>query len=277
VPEWDLLACHVDVDPYDNNLGHTVSGAMIIDDNHGGVQRRWVPGETGADSRTYGSQYELGQECPLATLDEPAPISSGLAGTASTANAVTTITLTWDGPGGVSRSDMDLHMNYYATSAPTATTPGIWFIDYHSGGACINPAGLDFGSDRVDVDSDGVCDIGLDYETTLGYGPEHITATRLPAGYYVISVNDFSSGDATVTVTVSIQIGGSMFGPFTHAFTAADVTADEDGVNTNAWFAVADLVVDGAGNVTVKAHDAALELWHDGAFGMFAPKSAKGL
>jgi hypothetical protein len=48
-------------------------------------------------------------------------------------------------------------------------------------------------------------------------------------------------------------------------------------VNPAAWFAVADMVVDAAGRVTVQAHDPALQLWHDGAFGMLAPKSAKGL
>jgi hypothetical protein len=136
---------------------------------------------------------------------------------------------------------------------------------------------LDLGSDRVDVDGDGVCDIGLDHENTSGFGPEHITATRLPAGYYVLSVNDFSSGDAEVPVAVSIQIGGSLFGPFTQTFAAANSIADEDGKNAAAWFAVADMIVDDAGIITVKEHDAALELWHDGAFGMLAPKHAKGL
>jgi hypothetical protein len=247
---------------YDSGSGHTVSGAMTID---GVTTVLYNPDgslvvTTGADSRRFGSQYELGQECPIATLDEPAPMSSGLTGTASTANSVTTITLTWNGPGGLSRSDMDLHMNYYAASAPTATTPGTWFIDYHSGGSCVNPAGLDLGSDRVDVDGDGVCDIGLDHENTSGFGPEHITATRLPAGYYVLSVNDFSSGDAEVPVAVSIQIGGSLFGPFTQTFAAANSIADEDGKNAAAWFAVADMIVDDAGIITVKEHDAALEL-----------------
>jgi hypothetical protein len=264
---------------YDLNAGYTVSGALTVDnvttasfnpDGSLGVT-------TGADSRTYSSQYELGQECPFATLGEPAPISSGLTGTASAANAGTTITLTWNGPGGLSRSDMDLHMNYYATSTPTTTTAGTWFIDYHAGGTCANPAGLDLGSDRVDVSGDGVCDIGLDYDNTSGFGPEHITATRLPAGYYVLSVNAFSSGDAEVPVTVSIQIGDSLFGPFKNTFAAANTIADGDGVNPTAWFAVVDMVVDDAGMVTVQAHDPALQLWHDGAFGMFAPKRAKGL
>jgi hypothetical protein len=264
---------------YDNISGHAVSGAMTVD---GVTTLLFNPDgslavTTGADSRTYGSQYELGQECPFATLDEPAPISSGLTGTASAANAGTTITLTWNGPGGLSRSDMDLHMNYYVTTAPTATTAGTWFIDYHSGGSCVNPSGLDLGFDRVDVNGDGVCDIGLDYDTTSGFGPEHITATQLPAGYYVLSVNAFSSSDAEVPVNVSIQIGGSMFGPFKNTFAAANSIADGDGVNPAAWFAVADMVVDAAGRVTVQAHDPALQLWHDGAFGMFAPKGAKGL
>jgi hypothetical protein len=68
-----------------------------------------------------------------------------------------------------------------------------------------------------------------------------------------------------------------MFGPFKNTFAAANSIADGDGVNPAAWFAVADMVVDAAGRVTVQAHDPALQLWHDGAFGMFAPKGAKGL
>jgi hypothetical protein len=267
---------------FDNNTGHTVAGVVTINGvttvtfNTDGS----ITVATAGTSQTYNGEYDLEQVCPMATLDEAEPVSSGSGGTTSAANASMTITLTWDGPAGVSNSDMDLHMNYYATQAPTATTQGTWYIDYHSslGNGCTNPVGVDLGFNNVDVDSDGICDIGLDFDNTSGYGPEHITATKLPAGYYVISVNDFGSSDATVPVNVSVQIGSSVFGPFTHTFATADVIADSDGASAGAWFGVADMVVDSAGNVTVKAHDTALELWHGGAFGMlFSPKRAKGL
>jgi hypothetical protein len=261
---------------YDTALGRTVSGTVTIDDV---TAVSFNPDETltvstGDDSAMYGSSYDLGKECPLSTFDEPAPVSGGLAGTAAAANGMT-VTLTWNGPNGVSRSDMDLHLNYYAVTAPTATTTGTWFIDYHAGGSCVNPTDLELGSDTVDVDNDGVCDIGLDFDNTAGYGPEHITAVKLPEGYYVLSVNNFSSSDVEVPVTVTIQIGDSLFGPYTHTFASADTTYDGDGISAAAWFAVADLVVDNTGLVIVQAHDPLLELWHDGAVGLFTPKRGK--
>ncbi len=234
-----------------------------------------------------GDEFGLASVCAFQTFDEPAPVSSGSTGT--TSGSSMTVTLSWNGPGGVSSSDMDLHMNYYNTQTPTAATTGSWYIDYHSSdpgsspfgtctsGICASPTGLTM-SNGVDLNNDGIYDIGLDFDNTDGYGPEHITATVLPAGYYVISVDAYSSNDPTVPVSVSVQIGSAIFGPFTHTFgdsttSALDIADGEAGTSGNAaaWFPVADLKVDGSGNVQVLAHNPDLEPWHDGAFGLAAP------
>jgi hypothetical protein len=263
---------------FDNNLGRTVAGVVTINGattitfNADGT----ITVATAGTSQTYDSDYELEQVCPIATLDESEPVSSGSTGTTSAANASMTITMNWTDPvSGTSNADMDLHLNYYATQTPTATTVGTWNVDWNHGSICTNPTGVDLGTDNVDVNGDGICDVGLDYDNTSGYGPEHITATEIPAGYYVISVNSFGLADPQEKVDVSIQIGNSMFGPFSHTFTSA---GGEDQLPEH-WFAVADMVVDSAGNVTVKAHDLNLELWHDGAFGAFyaTPFRTKGL
>lgn len=92
-----------------------------------------------------------------------------------------------------------------------------------------------------------------------GYGPEHITATVLPPGYYVVSVNSFDlDRDPRAVISVTIQIGDRVFGPYTHTFT----TYDGEGCNPNAWFAVADIVVHQNGTVEVRPHNPSLPLWH---------------
>lgn len=215
-----------------------------------------------------GDEYGLAAVCDFQTLDEPAPTTSGSNG--STTGDTMTITLSWDGPGGVSASDMDLHMNYYATASPIASTVGTSYVDYHGDTAsCTNG-----GYSGMDLAGDGTCEIALDFDDVDGYGPEHITASSLPAGYYVVSVNSYSlHGDASSDANVSIQIGSSVFGPYTYTFT----TSDSEGTTSSAWFAVADIVVASTGNVTVQAHNTSLPLWHGGTFGMAAAIRAKGI
>jgi hypothetical protein len=95
---------------------------------------------------------------------------------------------------------MDLHVKYYNVTNPTLSDVETWHIDWHQGqtypgstGSCTDPVGISF-SDAFDLDAGhaGTCDIGLDFDDTNGYGPEHITAMKIPAGYYVISVDSFS-------------------------------------------------------------------------------------
>lgn len=234
---------------WDYNLGHYIAGQLVINGtttityNADGTVTVTVTGNT---PQTYNSLSELYVLCDFATLDDEGGTTSG-GSTGTTTGSAMTITLTW---GNV--TDMDLHMNYYSTTAPTGTTAGTSYVDWHN-----HP---------VDLNGDGSTDADLDYDYTVeGYGPEHITTTSLPTGYYVISVNSFDLySETSATVNVTIQIGSTTYGPYTNIFG----TSDYEGQSAGAWFPVADIVVDGSGSVLVQGHDGALQPWHDGAFGM---------
>jgi hypothetical protein len=168
------------------------------------------------------------------------------------------VTLTWvDNTG--STSDMDLHVKYYDTTAPTGTTPEKWHIDWHQGKSCTDPGGLAFG-DALDIDGTGagVCDVGLDFDDTNGYGPEHITALKLPAGYYVISVNSYGLGDPPATLYLAVHIGDYIFGPFIGTLSSSD----GEGEDPNSWFRVADVRVNANGTVDVITPNGLLTPWH---------------
>jgi uncharacterized protein YfaP (DUF2135 family) len=258
---------------YDYEMGHESRGEIVINGNthliwNMGVITVWVDidgdGVKDTGETTDYNDYTLGQVCNFATFDEETPPTTGTGGGTTTGNTMT-ITLSWTGG---DTSDMDLHLNYYDTTSPTSTTTGAWYVDYHGRNFCTG------GYTGADLDGDGACEVFLDFDDTEGYGPEHITASTLPSGYYVVSVNSFNLGsDPSANISVTIQIGDTIFGPYTHTFASGQ--DDGEGTDPNSWFAVADIVVDTNGNATVKAHDTALELWHDGAFGMSAPKKAK--
>jgi chitodextrinase len=181
------------------------------------------------------------------------------------------ITLVWEGG---DTSDMDLHLNYYDTTNPGPTTPIKWYVDYHIGIACTNPPAITF-SDALDVDGDGICDIGLDWDDVDGYGPEHIVATKLPAGYYVISVNSYDlDRDPYAKINVTVKIGDSLFGPYVHTFTKAD----REGQDPDAWFRVVDIRVNTDGTIEVLSPNDSLKPWHSstaGAARFAAPFSRK--
>ncbi|MDA8101034.1 MAG: hypothetical protein M0042_15555 [Nitrospiraceae bacterium] len=218
--------------------------------------------------------YDLAQTCEFQTLDEPAPTSSGNTGTAK-ASSMTITSLSSDTTGSLD-CYTDLHVNYYSVSAPTSSTTGSWYVDWHVNDGSTLPStdpGASF-QQYLDITGDGVADVGLDingseYDNTSG-GLEHFTALKVPAGYYVISMNNFSC-PGTVTNNVTIQIGSDSFGPYNCTYT----TSDGEGTTPGAWCAVADIAVDSAGTATVKAHDVNLQLWHDGAFGMYTPSISK--
>ncbi len=202
-----------------------------------------------------GDLYGLTSVCDFQTLDNPTPTSQG--NTGSTTGSTMTITLGWNNPSGTSASDMDLHLAYFSTT-PTAGAVPTATVNYVTSGSGY----------PVDLNNDGTTDAELDFDDTDGYGPEHITASSLPAGYYIVSVDSYAlHGDMSSNVSVSIQVGGSVFGPFTKTF----VTDDFNGTDyTNSWFRVADLVVDGAGNVTVQAPNTSV---NPAAPGMRVPKA----
>jgi hypothetical protein len=245
----------------------TINGAVTIVYNADGT----ITVTTAGVSQTYNSPYDLSLVCPIATFDQPAPVSSGTTGTTTvpTSGNAMTITLTWNETGNatVSNSDMDLHLNYYAVTAPTGSTEPTWNIAWDlSGGTsttvianqCTAPNGITSYRSALDLTGSGVCDVLLDQDNTVGFGPEHIIATMLPAGYYVVSVDSYYLIDPSEDVKVTIQIGNSLFGPFTTTIT----TSDGDGTTPAAWFPAADIVVSSTGGVSVQAHNPNLLPWN---------------
>ncbi len=168
------------------------------------------------------------------------------------------VTLTWVGPSGSSTSDMDLHLHYYSSPTPTAGTPKTWTVHWSGGKTCSDPAGLPF-SDALDLDANGVCDTGLDFDDTNGYGPEHITDLKLLPGYYIASVNSFALpvAEQPTTLYLSLHIGDNIFGPYISMLNASD----GDGSTLAAWYHVADIRVNSNGTIDVMAPDPALPPW----------------
>jgi hypothetical protein len=218
--------------------------------------------------------YELAGLCDFQTMDEQAPVSTAGTGTASG----DTMTVTSLSSGQSLSCWTDIHVNYYSSATPTVGTEGTWYIDWNVSDSSTVPAGSNLQQYR-DIDGDGIADVGLDINgydyDNVADGLEHFSAYKLPEGYYVISMNNFSC-PTTVSNKVNVQIGGSVFGPVTCTYVAAGEYAD-----LGAWCRVADVIVTSSG-VTVNLGsdvDMSLEPWHDGAFGMAAPavSNARGI
>jgi hypothetical protein len=221
--------------------GKYTQGVMTINDtttctyNSDGT----ITVKTGADSKTYQGEYDLYNECPMATMDEPAPVSSGTTGTAA---GGITATLTWDSPS----SDMDFHLAHYVTKpigtaviplndATGVTTNSDWHLYFGTG-----PGGACSSGNYIGTSLNPIADYDIDDCT--GYGPEHITLVAPPSGYYILFVNPWSmSNDISSTVDVSLQVGGSMFTFPSHTFTSS----------SDADYVACTFTVDAAGNVTV--------------------------
>ena len=161
----------------------------------------------------------------------------------------------------------DIHVNYYSTQTPSAGTAGNWFVDWHESAR--------------DIDGDGIVDVELDINPTqvdsVFNGLKQFSAYKLPAGYYVISINNYSC-PTTVSNTVNVKIGDATSGPYYCLYTAFDYegTPPAAGDIPGAWCRVTDVVVTSS-STTVKPPDYALQPWHDGAFGwpMTAPAMLK--
>jgi len=266
-----------------DSVGHTTAGKITI--NGGAIVIVWnssgtvtVTDSTG--STTYANEYAMFETCDFAVIGEDAPPSSGTSGTVTGAT-MTVTSKSQDSAGGLLDCYTDIHVNYYNTLSPTATTMGTWYIDWHQMDASnpdINGDGIPDFEQYLDIDFDGYADVGLDingadWDSAAG-GLEHFYATKLPEGYYVISMNNWSC-PITVSNTVTISVGSSVFGPYNCSYTTYDYEGDGSGLwDSGAWCAVADVVATTSG-VTVQAHNPDLELWHDGALGLFAPRPAK--
>jgi len=143
-------------------------------------------------------------------------------------------------------------------------------MDWHQGktypgstGSCTDPIGISFG-DAFDLDAGhtGTCDIGLDFDDTNGYGPEHITALKIPSGYYVVSVDSYALNPSEYPTThyLSLHIGDNIIGLYSGTLSDSD---GEGGKSPAAWFRVADVRVKADGSIDVIAPDPSLNPWHD--------------
>jgi hypothetical protein len=222
------------------------------------------------DTLSFASEYALMKLADFAALEQDRPPLLGTTTVSSITGSTMAVTLTWTGPAPsyASTSDMDLHLKYYSTTTPTVGTSETWHMDWHQGksypgssASCTNPTGISF-SDAFDLDGahDGTCDVGLDFDDTNGYGPEHITALQITSGYYVVSVNSFSlpGGEAPTTMYLSIHFGDLIYGPYVGTISASD----GEGTDPNSWYRVADVRVNAGGMIDVLTPDLTLTPWH---------------
>jgi len=209
----------------------------------------------------YPDEYSMMKTADFAAMEQDKPPLLGPTTVSSVTGSTMAVTLTWTGPAGASTSDMDLHVKYYATTAPTAASAETWHIDWHQGKTCANPIGLSF-SAAFDIGGSGtgVCDVGLDFDDTNGYGPEHITALSIPSGYYVVSVNSYalSVAEYPTTLYLSLHIGDNIYGPYIGTVSGSD----GESTSPSAWYRVADVRVNLSGTVDVITPDLTLNPWH---------------
>lgn len=165
---------------------------------------------------TYDS-YVLENSCLMVNFTPQVPESSGDTGTGSSDDQLT-FTLTWNG----STSDIDSHLTYYATSTPTSSDLYDTQLYYSAG----DDAGCYPNDCRASVDI-GNTYAYLDIDDVNGYGPEHITMTSMPDGYYVISAYEYSMhNDVTSTASFTVQIGDQLFTFPNHTYSGSDTVQD---------------------------------------------------
>lgn len=259
---------------YVNASGKTIAGQLTLNStttvtfNSDGT----VSVSDGTTTTSYASSYAMSKECPFAVPNPDTSAPPATASTTTTGVSATTMTVTSVSKAGAAGSlacYTDLHVNYYNVVAPTSTTAGTWKVDWHNNLPCTNPSTFTF-EEAQDTDADGICDVGLDInggsqDSTSG-GLEHFTALKLPSGYYVISMNNYSCANDT-TNEVTIQLGSNVYGPY-----AASYTSSGEGTTLGAWARVRDVRVNADKTVDVLSPNTALNPWHTGTFGIAAPK-----
>jgi len=237
---------------YINNAFCPVAGHMVVND---GIDitiniDESIVVKSGGEETTFTScedflslcEFEDFQVGAIGNIDDPVS-GEGLL-----------VTLTWtdnDPASSPQVSDMDLHVGYYDNPNP-ASGPSDALVAWHT------ESGLGA------TNQFGPAGAVLDFDDTDGLGPEHVTVSGLPAGYYVIAVNSFDLvGDGIIstpstTVIVTVKIGEEVF-PFpTHTFSVDD----GDGTNPDAWYRVTDLRCATAGSCVFVAPNLALQV-HD--------------
>jgi len=193
----------------------------------------------------FSNEYNLMKVTDFAAMEQDKPPLLGLISASSVTGSTMAVTLTWYGG---ETSDLDTHMEFYTTTTPTSGSTATWHLFYATGKACSDPVGLSF-TEAIDINGDGTCDAGLDFDDTQGYGPEHITVLLLQTGYYKIYIHRYSMDlDPFATFYSSVHVGDNIFGPYSFTFTSATV----------AYYRIADVRVNADGTVDVLAPDLAL-------------------
>ncbi|MCK9418036.1 MAG: hypothetical protein M0R70_01500 [Nitrospirae bacterium] len=232
-----------------------INGNVTIVYNPDGTITVTVTGQT---SDTFASNDAFEVVCDLQEQEAQdstvTTVSTG--GTTTTTGTTLLATLTWTGTGCPTTtgctSDMDLHLMHYADTAPTSASTvdfHIYFADQDGTDLSVNPLPNDdvntpvicTNNDCTTGDVIGGYEGNLDYDDTEGDGPEHLTVSSLPVGYYLLYVDPWGMDfDATATVKVSLKIGSNAYTFPTYMFNGTssadyrvcDVKVAVDGVVT---------------------------------------------
>jgi hypothetical protein len=86
---------------------------------------------------------------------------------------------------------------------------------------------------------------------------EHFLAAKLPVGYYILSINNYSCA-TNVTNDATVLVGDYLFGPYACAYG----DSDGDGSSPGAWCRIIDMRVNASGSIDVLAPNATLTPWH---------------
>ena len=125
------------------------------------------------------------------------------------------IQLTWD----TDRTDVDLHVYYYSSTAATSPT-------YHTWYQAMTPT--DYGDDGLY----GIPNAYLDFDDTDGYGPENFTLEQLPSTGVFKAFLRYYSGYANTTATVKVYQSDTLVYTSSHTFT----TSGNEDDPTNDWY-----------------------------------------
>ncbi len=216
---------------------------------------------------SYAKEFMLMKQCDFYAMEQQLPIVSGSTGTAS--GNVMSISALSSGP---TTSDLncytDVHVKYYSAASlptPPVVVPDnyLWIVDWASGlSSCVSTTMISFqeATSSTGVTTD-TCDVGLDInasakDVTSG-GVEHFLASALPAGYYILSIDNYSCS-TSVTNAATVLVGDYLFGPYSCTYSSYDV----DDTDPNAWCRLADVRVNMDGSIDVLAPNLTLSPWH---------------
>jgi len=213
---------------------------------------------------TFAKEFMLMKQADFYALEQQLPIVSGVTGTAS--GSILSISALSTGPD--LNCYTDVHVKYYSAASlpvpqPVVPDNNLWIVHWDSQlSTCVSTSAIPY---QEATSSTGVttdpCDVGLDIngfarDATSG-GVEHFLAAALPAGYYVLSIDNFSC-PTTVTNAATLLVGDYLFGTYTCTYGSSDT----DGSNAAAWCRLADVRVNTDGTIDVLAPEQTLTPWH---------------